>query len=85
VNKSYWVITPPETLCFQLQRVGFNKEKGEIEKINDTFKFEKEIFIDRFLIDHEKTYVANMDKINTLQRKVQNNEKKKRKNLFFYL
>lgn len=70
VNKSYWIINPPETLCFQLQRVGFNKSKGEIEKLNDVFKFDKEIFIDRFLIDNEKTYYANLSIIKNLQKKV---------------
>ena len=70
VNKSYWIINSPETLCFQLQRVGFNKSKGEIEKLNDSFKFDKEIFIDRFLIDNEKTYYANLNLIKNLQKKV---------------
>lgn len=70
VNKSYWIINSPETLCFQLQRVGFNKAKGEIEKINDVFKFDKEIYIDRFLLDNEKTYLANLNLIKNLQKKV---------------
>lgn len=38
--------------------------------MNSSFKFDKEIYIDRFLIENEKTYLANLDKIKTLQRKV---------------
>lgn len=67
--KTYWIVRSPETLCFQLQRVGFNKEKG-LEKINNVFRFEKEIYIDRFLIENNKTYYQNQDKIKNLQSKI---------------
>lgn len=59
----------PETLCFQLQRVGYHKEKG-LEKLNNIFTFDKEIFIDRFLLENSKIFYANQNQINTLKSKV---------------
>ena len=37
----------------QLNRVVFDKNKGAPVKINDPFTFEKEIYLDRFMMDYK--------------------------------
>jgi ubiquitin carboxyl-terminal hydrolase 25/28 len=51
-EKSNWLLRAPETLFFQLQRVVFDKENGVV-KLNTPFHFEKEIYIDRFLLQNK--------------------------------
>jgi len=48
-----WISKPPELLFVQLNRVVFDKKKGAPVKINDPFSFEKEIYLDRFMIDYK--------------------------------
>lgn len=69
-KKSNWILNPPDTLCFQLQRVGYNKERGGVQKINDVFYFDKEIYIDRFLNENAGVYEGNQGKILKLKTQV---------------
>jgi len=48
-----WISKPPELLFVQLNRVVFDKNKGTPIKINDPFSFEKEIYLDRFMMDYK--------------------------------
>lgn len=46
------------------------KEKGQAEKLNTPFHFEKEIFIDRFLLENRQVIQRNKPKLKALQKKV---------------
>jgi hypothetical protein len=46
------------------------KEKGAAEKLNTPFHFEKEIYIDRFLLDNRSFIVRNKPKLKALKQKV---------------
>lgn len=48
-----WISKPPELLFVQLNRVVFDKATGRPVKINDPFNFEKEIYLDRFMIEYK--------------------------------
>jgi len=64
-----WIQRPPEFLFFQLQRVVFDKENGAI-KINDRFAFEKEIYLDRFLLENKEEAIQINKTINDLRKRV---------------
>ena len=66
---SMWIQRPPEFLFFQLQRVVFDKENGAI-KINDRFAFEKEIYLDRFLLENKEEAIQINKTINDLRKRV---------------
>ncbi|CAD8145218.1 unnamed protein product [Paramecium octaurelia] len=51
---SFWISQAPQVLSFQLQRVEFHKEFLSFAKINSPFQFDKEIYIDRFLLSNQK-------------------------------
>jgi len=44
----------PEVLCFQVQRVNFNKETMKPEKDNSKFLFDETIYSDRFLLENKE-------------------------------
>ncbi|CAK77068.1 unnamed protein product (macronuclear) [Paramecium tetraurelia] len=52
--KSFWISQAPQILSFQIQRVEFHKEFLTFAKINSPFQFDKEIYIDRFLLSNQK-------------------------------
>lgn len=45
----------PDILCFQINRARYNKERKTIEKNNQRFEFEREIFADRYLFENKLT------------------------------
>ncbi|CAK77957.1 unnamed protein product (macronuclear) [Paramecium tetraurelia] len=52
--KQFWIQSAPQVLTFQIQRVEYSKEFGSFTKINSFFHFEKEIYIDRYLLSNQK-------------------------------
>ncbi|CAD8158155.1 unnamed protein product [Paramecium octaurelia] len=52
--KQFWIQSAPQVLTFQIQRVEYNKEFGSFTKINSFFHFDKEIYIDRYLLSNQK-------------------------------
>mgnify|MGYP000934467949 CR=1 FL=1 len=83
-EKSSWIVQAPDTLFFQLQRVVFNKDNGNrlgikyanfqnsagIEKLDDPFYFEKEIYIDRFLLEHKDIASKIKGQVKELKKRV---------------
>lgn len=65
-----WIIRPPECMFFQLQRVTFDIKSGMPVKLNDVFKFEKEIYLDRFLFENKAQASEINKKISILKEKV---------------
>ena len=65
-----WMTRPPECMVFQFQRVTFDKKTGQPIKVNDTFKFEKEIYLDRFLLQHKDEAIQINKQINILKDQV---------------
>ncbi|CAD8074360.1 unnamed protein product [Paramecium sonneborni] len=53
--KQFWIQQAPQILTFQIQRVEFHKEFGTFSKINYSFNFEKELFLDRYLLSNQET------------------------------
>jgi ubiquitin carboxyl-terminal hydrolase 25/28 len=53
-KKRIWITKPPKVMTFVLQRVVYDKEKG-LQKQTTPFTFQKEIFLDRFLMENKKT------------------------------
>ncbi|CAD8068078.1 unnamed protein product [Paramecium primaurelia] len=52
--KQFWISQAPQVLTFQIQRVEFNKQFCSFAKNNSPFLFDKEIYIDRFLLSNQK-------------------------------
>ncbi|CAD8153581.1 unnamed protein product [Paramecium pentaurelia] len=52
--KQFWIQQAPQVLTFQIQRVEYNKEFGSFTKINSFFQFDKEIYLDRYLLSNQK-------------------------------
>lgn len=72
-KKEYWIVNSPKILFFQVQRVIYDKEKGS-NKINDKFFFDKEIFIDRFLLQNKPIIVKNEGLLTQLKKQKQDFE-----------
>lgn len=68
-ERSNSIIKLPSTLCFQLQRVAFDKEIGAF-KLNNPFDFEKELFVDRFLYMYKEKYRIVREKVKSLKKEV---------------
>ncbi|KAL4453036.1 hypothetical protein ABPG73_015873 [Tetrahymena malaccensis] len=68
-EKAGWITKSPEVLMFQIQRVVYLKEKGIAEKLNTPFHFEKEIYIDRFLLENRAYILRNKPKLKALKKK----------------
>ena len=52
-KKVDWITRNPGVLCFQIRRAVYNKEKKKLEKTNQLFTFDKEIHIDRFMLQNK--------------------------------
>jgi len=61
---------PPELLFIQLNRVIFNKESGYPVKTNDIFTFEKEIYLDRFMLNFKSEAIKINKQIADLKKEV---------------
>lgn len=61
---------PPELLFIQLNRVIFNKETGYPVKTNDTFTFEKEFYLDRFMHNYRSEAIKINKQIADLKEEV---------------
>jgi len=53
VEKQSWIKKAPKTLFFQIDRVLFDKESGQLKKINDEFDFPETFYIDPFLLQNK--------------------------------
>lgn len=60
----------PDLVFVQLNRVVFDKKKAMPVKMNDKFTFEKEIYLDRFMIDSKEESIKTNKKIEDLKVKV---------------
>jgi ubiquitin carboxyl-terminal hydrolase 25 len=49
--------------------VVYSKEKGAAEKLNSPFHFEKELYIDRFLLDNRLFIIKNKPRLKALKNK----------------
>jgi uncharacterized UBP type Zn finger protein len=58
VTKREFISECPEMLIFQVNRVEYT-ERFEMVKVNDSFDFEKELFIDQFLEKNSDQILAN--------------------------
>ncbi|KAM3127725.1 hypothetical protein pb186bvf_020157 [Paramecium bursaria] len=65
-EKTIWITQPPDSLLFQIQRVGYDPIKGLI-KLNEEFKFEKEIYADRFLLENKKLVLETSNQLSQLK------------------
>ncbi|KAL4443149.1 hypothetical protein ABPG74_002216 [Tetrahymena malaccensis] len=65
-QKYNWIKRAPKTLFFQLQRVIFDKEKGCLKKLNDSFNFENEIYLERFTEERSKDYLRIREQVKKL-------------------
>lgn len=65
-----WMTRLPDLVFVQLNRVVFDKKKAMPFKINDKFAFEKEIYLDRFMIDYKDESIKTNKKIEELKVKV---------------
>eukprot|EP00331_Platyophrya_macrostoma_P026999 CAMPEP_0176452540 /NCGR_PEP_ID=MMETSP0127-20121128/28602_1 /TAXON_ID=938130 /ORGANISM="Platyophrya macrostoma, Strain WH" /LENGTH=1000 /DNA_ID=CAMNT_0017841025 /DNA_START=38 /DNA_END=3040 /DNA_ORIENTATION=- len=69
-EKESWITKAPDTLFFQLQRVVFNKDIADIQKLDNPFQFEKEIYIDRFLLEHKEIATKIRTEVKALKRRL---------------
>ncbi|CAK67183.1 unnamed protein product (macronuclear) [Paramecium tetraurelia] len=65
-EKTIWITQIPDSLLFQIQRVGYDPERGLI-KMNDEFRFEKEIYADRFLLENRQKVIETQQQLNELK------------------
>lgn len=75
VEKQSWIKVAPKTLFFQIDRVVFNKETCQLQKINDEFDFPTTFFIDPFLLKNKEQALLVQKKVRKLR-----NEKEKYSN-----
>ncbi|CAD8127523.1 unnamed protein product [Paramecium sonneborni] len=65
-EKTIWITQIPDSLLFQIQRVGYDPERGLI-KLNDEFRFDKEIYADRFLLENRQKVIETQQQLNELK------------------
>ncbi|CAD8126422.1 unnamed protein product [Paramecium sonneborni] len=65
-EKTIWITQIPDSLLFQIQRVGYDPERGLI-KLNDEFRFEKEIYADRFLLENRQKVIETQQQLHELK------------------
>eukprot|EP01022_Parablepharisma_sp_SALTPOND_P023425 TRINITY_DN494_c0_g1_i1.p1 TRINITY_DN494_c0_g1~~TRINITY_DN494_c0_g1_i1.p1 ORF type:complete len:1152 (+),score=161.70 TRINITY_DN494_c0_g1_i1:3596-7051(+) len=53
-EQEYWITKLPSVLLLQIQRVAFDKETKSIKKIINPVKFDKMIYVDRFMMKNRK-------------------------------
>jgi len=70
VEGNSWIQRPPEFLFVQLNRVSFDKESGFPLKLNDKFNFEKELYLDRFILKYKDEAIPINQKITQLRLEV---------------
>lgn len=70
VTKENWVEEQPGVLCIQIQRAQFNKETKRLEKNNEKFTFNDQIFIDRFLYKNRKTVQSIRQTVDNLKAQI---------------
>eukprot|EP01083_Nonionella_stella_P017499 48956_1 len=64
-TKTVWYSRFPDMLCVQLQRVAH--ESGHLVKLNTKFKFEREIYLDRYLEAHKEDVLQRRAKLSSLE------------------
>jgi len=75
VEGNSWIQRPPEYLFMQLNRVSFDKESGFPLKLNDKFNFEKELYLDRFILQYKEEAIPINQKITQLRLELEEKEK----------
>ncbi|KRX08272.1 hypothetical protein PPERSA_01733 [Pseudocohnilembus persalinus] len=68
-KKEIWMTQVPKNLMFQIQRVQYDQENGSAKKVNEKFYFDKEIYIDRFLLKNRDYISQSKQKLNVLKEK----------------
>ena len=71
-KKKTWITKAPKVLLFVLQRVSYDKKLG-LQKNNSLFKFDKDIFIDRFMFENKKKFKNIFELEKKLKIEVNNN------------
>ena len=67
VEKQSWIKKAPKTLFFQIDRVIFNKETCQLQKINDEFDFPNTFYIDPFLLKNRDQALQVQKKVRKLR------------------
>lgn len=67
MEKQSWIKKAPKTLFFQIDRVIFEKETGQLKKINDEFSFPTVFYIDAFLLENKSEALAAQKKVRKLR------------------
>eukprot|EP00828_Plagiopyla_frontata_P012320 TRINITY_DN17024_c0_g1_i1.p1 TRINITY_DN17024_c0_g1~~TRINITY_DN17024_c0_g1_i1.p1 ORF type:complete len:671 (-),score=112.39 TRINITY_DN17024_c0_g1_i1:141-2153(-) len=74
-KKQNFLIQAPQLLFFQLSRVMYDKDLQALCKINDEFVFEKEIFIDRFMLKNKEVLMKTRESVKQLRKEAEGYEK----------
>lgn len=67
MEKQSWIKKAPTTLFFQIDRVVFDKQAGQLKKINDEFDFPLTFFIDPFLLKNKDKALAVQKNVRKLR------------------
>jgi len=75
-KKKCWISKPPKVLSFILRRVEYDTEAGKLKKNHSDFSFEKEISLDKFLLENKKMIKATskIEDVKSLKQKEKNTE-----------
>jgi len=74
-HQQCWITQPPSVLFLQIQRVVYNKEQKKLEKITNPIKFDKTIYIDRFLETNREKTSEIRQKVKLLKKELKEKEK----------